>query len=159
MNKSINLFGASYKIEYIHCEKLDGKYGEILYSCQIIQIANHLTGSEKIATLIHEINHQCLNHKALNFILNKDQIEYLSEAFAQGLTTIYYNNDKELIPKDSADSYKNILTEIFNKIWAAASIDNLEEIFKRKELIINTMTNSLESILYDNLNLMEILNG
>jgi hypothetical protein len=158
VNKSINLFGARYKIEYIHCEKLDGAYGRILTSFQTIQIADHLIGNERISSLIHEINHQCFNHKAINYILNKEQVDYLCEVFAQGLTTIYYNNEKELIPKDSADSYKNILIEVFNKIWTAVSIDSLEEIYKRKELIINSMANSWESILYDNPNLMEILN-
>jgi hypothetical protein len=159
MNKSINLFGASYKIEYVHCETIDGAYGRILTSFQTIQIADHLLISERTSSLIHEINHQCFNHKALNYILNKDQVDYLCEAFAQGLTTIYYNSGKGLISKESVGAFNQILIKIFNKVWTAASIDSLEEIAKRKELIINAMANSWESIACDNPDLMEILNG
>ena len=158
MKDKINLFGVEYKIEYVHCEFLEGAYGRVLTAFSIIQVSDHLMEAERISTIIHEVNHRCFNHKAVNYILSSKQIDYLCEIFAEGLTTAYLENENELVPSGSCnDRNREILSEIFSNIWLNAAVDNLEEIAKHKELIMSVMVNSWGSILCENPNLIEIL--
>lgn len=92
MNKSINLFGGSFTIEYVHSEEIGHGTGITHLNLNRIRIADHLAESEKSITLFHEINHVICKNKALTYVFDRNQIDYLCELFANGIMNLLVEN-------------------------------------------------------------------
>lgn len=92
MDKIINLFGGKFDIEYVHSEKIGHSTGITHLNLNRIRIANHLAESEKLITLLHEINHVICKNKALTYVFDGKQIDYLCELFANGIGNLLLEN-------------------------------------------------------------------
>jgi len=91
-NATIRLFGQVFKIIYVNQDEISNCFGEKTVYNSTIKIADHLSGHERISTLLHEISHQILRQSAAEHKIADSDIEFICDVFGFSLATIILDN-------------------------------------------------------------------